>query len=452
MEFHYWHQCIACEKKFDPDRFLYVCPECGNLLMVVRDEDFVKSRVGDGAHAQAYFNDLRFGASRRMYPNNSGVWLWRDFILPGFPKEYILSLNEGQTDLFEVPAWLKKELGMNNLYIKMEGQAPSESFKDRGMPVAISDALRLQKEYPQLGIKGISCASTGDTSASAAVYAAYVRDRLSCVVLLPYEKVSDSQLFQAMTHGATVKAIRHPQGFDGCMKLIQEFTKAHPEYVLVNSKNDMRVVGQETIALEILQDFSWKVPDWIAIPIGNSGNLAALLNSLLRAKELGLIDKLPGIIGSQSASANTLARWAKSEFTEYAPGTFKDTVASAMNINDPVSFPRVKKLYEKFNIKFYSVEEEAILKTWARFMRAGANVCPQSAVALNCVMQARAENTIKEDDVVVSISTASGIKFTDSGIKFHKNGAKEDYANSYDVVDGNLEALEQSLGNSTKEK
>src|SRR5579884_2856949 len=372
MNFRYQHQCIACEKKFDPDRFLYVCPACGGLLMVVRDEEFVESKVGTGAHARAYFDDLRFGASRKIYPNNSGVWLWRDFVLPEFPKRYVLSLNEGQSDLFEIPAWLKKEIGLQHLYIKMEGQSPSESFKDRGMPVALSDALRLQEEYPELRIKGISCASTGDTSASAAIYAAYVRDKLSCLVILPYEKISDSQLFQAMAHGANVRVIRHPKGFDGCMQLIQEFTQVHPEYVLVNSKNDMRVVGQETIPLEILQDLSWRPPDWIAIPIGNSGNLAALLNSLLRAKEFGLIDVLPGVIGAQTAAADTLFRWAKSGFVNYSPGAFKETVASAMNINDPVSFPRVKKLYKNFDINFYNVEEKAILETWGRFMQAGA--------------------------------------------------------------------------------
>ncbi len=445
MKFHYQHQCVACGKNFDPDRFLYTCPECNGLLMVVRDEDYVRKTIGQGAGARAYFDSIRYGSSRKKYPNNSGVWLWREFLLPGFPEKYILSLKEGQTDLFEIPNWLKEEIGLENLYIKMEGQSPSESFKDRGMPVAISDALRLQGEYPELRIKGVSCASTGDTSAAAAIYAAYVRDRLSCLVLLPNDKIADSQLFQAMTHGAKVRAIKHPNGFDGCMQLIQEFTNSHPEYVLVNSKNDMRIVGQESIALEIVQDFSWQAPDWISIPVGNSGNLTALLNSLLRAKDFGLIDRLPGIIAAQTTAADTMVRWAKSGFVEYKPGVFKDTVASAMNINDPVSFPRVQKLYKQFDIKFYSAPEAQILKTWNQFTRAGANVCPQSAVALSAVLQARAEGIIKEKDVVVSISTASGIKFSEAGIKFHKSGDVENFANPYQIIEGNIKALEDSL-------
>ena len=412
--------------------------------MVARDEDFVKSKVGAGSDARNYFDNLRFGPSRKLYPNDSGVWLWRDFILPEFPEESIISLKEGQTDLFEVPSWLRYELGIKNLFIKMEGQGPSESFKDRGMTVAISDTLRLQS-FPGLNIKGVSCASTGDTSAAAAVYSAYVQDRLSCLVLLPFEKISDPQLFQAMAHNAKVRAIKHDNGFDGCMELIQEFTKKHPEYLLVNSKNDMRIVGQEAIGLEILQDLGWKAPDWISIPVGNGGNLTALLNSLLRAKNFGLIDKLPGIIGAQTESADTLARWYQSGFEEYAPGEYKETVATAMNINNPVSFPRIKNLYENFDIHFYKSPEDSILDRWAQFTKAGVNICPQSAVALDAVTQAREEGTIKEKDTVVSISTASSLKFAESGIGYHKSEPAKNYSNPYTVVNGDLDSLENSL-------
>ncbi|HEY4500108.1 MAG TPA: threonine synthase [Candidatus Paceibacterota bacterium] len=443
MDFRFWHQCIACDKRFVPDKFYYTCPDCGGLLLVARDEEFIKAKIGVGGKARNYFDALRFGYDRKKYPNDSGVWLWRDLILPEFPEDSIISLKEGQTDLFETPHWLKTKLGLQNLFIKMEGQAPSESFKDRGMPVAISDTLRLQKNYPELGIRGVSCASTGDTSASAAIYSAYVQDKLSCLVLLPYEKISDPQLFQAMAHNAQVRAIKHKDGFDGCMKLIQEFTKIHPEYLLVNSKNDMRLVGQESIGLEILQDLGWHAPDWISIPVGNGGNLTALLNSLLRAKEFGLIDTLPGIIGAQTQAADTLARWHKSGFKEYKPGEYKDTVATAMNINNPVSFPRIKKLYDKFNIRFYSVPEETIYDRWTQFTKAGANICPQSAVALDAVVQAREANIVKESGTIVSISTASAIKFAESGIQYHKRKAK--YANPYKIVDGNLGALEKSL-------
>ncbi len=409
----------------------------------MRDEEAVKASIGTGAAARAYIDHLRFGAARKDYPNDSGVWLWRNFLLPGFPEDAIVSLKEGQTDLFEVPAWLGKEVGLSNLFIKMEGQAPSESFKDRGMPVAISDALRLQRTHPELGITGVSCASTGDTSAAAAIYSAYVRDQLNCLVLVPFEKIADAQLFQAMAHGADVRAINHPDGFDGCMKLIAEFTATHPELVLVNSKNDMRIVGQESIGLEIVQDLGWKAPDFISIPVGNGGNLTALLNGLLRAKEFGLIDKLPSIIAGQTAAADTLVRWQESDYKTYQPGTFTDTVASAMNINDPVSFPRIKKLHDQFDIHFYRSTEAEITDTWAQFMRGGANICPQGAVAVHAVTQARTASIVKESDTVVAISTASTLKFTDAGIVYHKSDAR--FANPYKIVPGNVHDLEASL-------
>jgi threonine synthase len=440
---YFKHRCIACRHEFAPDRFLYTCPDCGGLLLVVRDDEQVKRMVGTGARARAHFDGLRYGSARREYPNDSGVWLWRQFLLPGFPEESIVSLKEGQTDLFEVPEWLRRDAGVGRFFLKMEGQSPSESFKDRGMPVAVSDALRLQREQPELGIAGISCASTGDTSAAAAIYSAYVRDRLRCMVLVPHDKISDSQLFQAIAYGADVRAIDHPDGFDGCMRLIQEFTSAHPELVLVNSKNDMRIVGQESIGLEILQDLGWKVPDWISIPVGNGGNLTALLVGLLRAKEFGLIDRLPGIIAGQTAVSDTLVRWQESDYRQYAPGEYHDTVASAMNINDPVSYPRIASLHNRFELRFYRSSESEITDTWAQFMRGGANICPQGAVAVHAVLQARRASVIKERDTVVAISTASALKFTDAGIRYHRDGGA--FANPYKVVKGTLSALEDTL-------
>lgn len=431
-----------------PDSFLYTDPKTGSLLQVERDEEYITHRYGHGKELQNYFDSLRYGPMRRNYPNNSGVWMWRDFILPEFPLEAIISLNEGQTDPFEIPEWFGKEIGLKRLFIKMEGQSPSESFKDRGMPVAISDALRLQMEYPSLGIKGVSCASTGDTSAAAAIYAAYRRDKLSCVVLVPNKNISPAQLFQAMAHGAKVISIDHENGFDACMKLVQQFSAQHPELVLVNSKNDMRLVGQETIGLEIIQDFDWQAPDWISIPVGNGGNLSALMIGLLRAKEHGLIDRLPRIIAAQSEKADTLVRWQESGYSDYAPGVFSSTVASAMNINDPVSFPRIRNLLTYFEVEFVRVTEENLQDTWARFMSVGANICPQTAVSLNAVLQLREKNKIKEDDTVVAINTASGIKFSESGVAYHMAGFggenKPKFSNPYIVCEGNLEAVERA--------
>jgi len=445
MKVYYWQRCIECNKVLPADNFFYICPQCGNLLLVERDEEYIDKIIGKGKKAQRYFDSIRFGKKRREYPNESGVFMWLPHIMPGFPKKEAVSLKEGFTDLFEIPDWLKKKIGLNKLFIKMEGQLPSESFKDRGMSVAISEALRLQKCNPKLNIRFVACASTGDTSASAAIYSAYVRDRLKCIVFLPHGKVSTEQLFQVMAHGASILSIKHPQGFDGCMSLIQQFCQKNQSMVLLNSKNAFRVAGQETIALEICHDLDWKAPNWISVPCGNGGNLTALLISLLRMKKRGLINSLPGIIVAQTKGANTLVRWSKSNFRKYSPGTFKDTVASAMNIQNPVSFPRIKTLYEKFKMQFFDADEEEINKTRALFTSAGANICPQTAVALNAVLKARESNIIKENDLVVTIGTASGIKFTKSGVNFHTHGSKKDLANPPQVINGTLKSIEKTL-------
>lgn len=434
---YFWQKCISCNSSFLPDKFLYTCPKCSSLLLVERDEEWIDKTVGKGKYARQFFDNLRFGKEREKYPMGSGVFMWLPHILPGFPKEMAVSLHEGFTDLFEIPDWLKSRVGLKNLHIKMEGQLPSESFKDRGMSVAISEAIRLQNWYPGLNIQFVACASTGDTSASAAIYSGYVKDKLTCIVFLPHGKVSPEQLFQAMAHGARVLSIKHPGGFDACMKLIQQYCEAHPEIVLLNSKNAFRVAGQETIALEICHDLGWKVPDWVAVPCGNGGNLTALLISLLRMKRRGLIDRLPSILVAQTKGANTLVRWADSDYQKYAPGKFQDTVASAMNIQDPVSFPRIEKLHSQFQIKYFDAEEKDIQKTRALFMSGGANICPQTAVALSGVLQARDKSIIKETDSVVVIGTASGVKFVASG---------KDFANPSLIIPGNLEAIEKVLG------
>lgn len=442
---YFYHRCIKCDSRYKPDRFFYTCPACGSLLLVERDEEYIDKEVGVGRQAQLFFDNIRFGKMRDKYPNGSGVFMWLPMILPGFPRDAVISLREGFTDLFEIPDWLKKKIGLKNLFIKMEGQLPSESFKDRGMSVAVSEAIRLQKYYPNLKIKYIGCASTGDTSAAAAIYSAYVKDKLKCIVFLPYEKISPGQLFQAMAHGALTLAIKHPRGFDGCMKLIQEYCSSHKDFVLVNSKNDLRVVGQETTSLEICQDLHWKAPKWISIPCGNGGNVTALMVSLSRMYERKMIDSLPSIIVAQTSGANTLVRWKKSGHKEYKPGEFKDTVASAMNIQDPVSFPRIEKLYKKFKLAYFDVSESDIQKTRALFMSGGANICPQTAVALDAVLQARASGTVKEKDTVVAISTASGLKFSESGIKHHMHGTAENYANPYKIVGGTLKDIEKAV-------
>ncbi|MBI3638644.1 pyridoxal-phosphate dependent enzyme [Candidatus Wolfebacteria bacterium] len=396
--------------------------------MPERDENYIRRLIDrSGLNPRDYFDEIRHGNKQKEYPYGSGVFMWSDFILPGFPSGLAVSLREGMTDLFELPKWLKKSIGLNNLFLKMEGQNPSGSFKDRGMPVAVSWARYQQECYPELGIIATACASTGDTSASASKYTSYHRNKLRCVVFLPFEKIALGQLAQAMMSQAIVIAVKHPTqpGFDSCMKLIGEFCSKYPKFVMVNSANAFRIIGQESIALEICQDFGWNAPDWIAIPCGNGGNLTALMLSLLRQRQHGLIDRLPGIIVGQTKNSNPLVRWAESGFRKYeALKKEPISVASAMDIQDPVSFSRIKRLFGNFDMLFYDVGEQEINETGAIFNGAGADVCPQGAVAIRAVLQARMDNKVKENDTIAAMVTATNLKFIDSAVKYHMSAGE----------------------------
>ena len=442
-------KCIACGTDYPTDRFTYTCTKagCGGLLLVDRDEEAIGAQIGHGKAARYYFDHIRWSEIARQYPTGSGVFGWKDLILPGFPDEACLAMFEGCTDSFEIPEWLRKELGIGPTYLKLEGQNPSGSFKDRGMSVAVSETLRLQMNYPELGITGVCCASTGDTSAAAAAYAAYAHDRLRCVILVPHKKISVAQLTQALQFGSNVIAVDHPDGFDGCMRIIQQFSAAHPELVLVNSKNAYRVAGQETIGLELCQDLRWKAPDWIAIPVGNAGNLTALLIGLKRALRHGLIDRLPGIIVGQAQVCDTMVRWDEGGRTQdaYQPGKHQPSVASAANICDPVSFPRVAKLISEFDARFYRTSEDEIQDSQMAVTRGGVDICPQTGIALSALFQARADGTVKESDTTALISTATGLKFSESTAQYHDEKQNAKYANKFRVAGGSVESVEEIL-------
>ena len=185
----YKYRCIDCNHYHEIDQPHYVCSQCRGLLLIERDLNYIRAQFPDLATWRQHYETLR-ALPRSRYPFGSGVFRWLGLILPGFPLEHVVSLNEGDTDLWEPPDWLKRQIGLKRLYVKLEGQAPSGSFKDRGMPIPVSDGVRLKRTRPELGIKYVCCASTGDTSASAALYAAYLGDKVASAVLLPQDRKS----------------------------------------------------------------------------------------------------------------------------------------------------------------------------------------------------------------------------------------------------------------------
>ncbi|MHC5029054.1 MAG: threonine synthase [Planctomycetota bacterium] len=269
-----------------------------------------------------------------------------------------------------------------------------------------------------LGASHVACASTGDTSAAMAAYAAQVSD-MHAVVLLPADKVSPEQLAQPICYGATTLAL--DTDFDGCMTLVRELCEAHPVYLL-NSMNSFRIEGQKAIGLEACQQLGWRAPDWIVVPVGNAGNISALGKGLAEAHALGLIDRVPRIAGVQAAAADPFYRSYRTGFKEKITVTAQPTQASAIRIGDPVSRDKAAKVVQRFGGVVEEATEEELMDAKARADRAGVAVCPNSGVALAGLRKLRANGTIGAAESVVVILTAHGLKFSQVGVDYHTGG------------------------------
>jgi threonine synthase len=264
-------------------------------------------------------------------------------------------------------------------------------------------------------IDAVACASTGDTSASLAAYGAAAG--IPSVVLLPRDKVSPAQLVQPIANGALVLSL--DTDFDGCMAIVKEITQDQHVY-LANSMNSLRIEGQKTVAIEIVQQFDWDVPDWVVIPGGNLGNVSALGKGFLMLHELGLISKLPRICVAQSKNANPLYRSYLKGFESFKPVTAKKTLASAIQIGNPVSIRRAIRTLQRFNGVVEQASEQELADEAARADRTGMFNCPHTGVALAALRKLITRKMIRSDERVVVISTAHGLKFADQKIAYHQ--------------------------------
>jgi len=294
--------------------------------------------------------------------------------------------------------------------VKNDGQNPSASFKDRGMASAISflnHHLHTRRPGTVLGI----CASTGDTSAAAALYLAYLpKDAVRSAVLLPRGRVTPQQLGQPLGSGARVLEV--PGVFDDCMRLVEDLAERY-EVFLLNSKNPVRINGQKTFAFEVAQQLGWKVGDAaVVVPIGNAGNVTAILEGFLDLHRLGITDGLPRIVGVQSEHADPVARWR--ETGRYEPVTVRPSVAQAAMIGNPVSFPKVRELVEgPYRERFVCVRvsEQEILDTMLFVNRHGHVVCTQGGEAVAGLRRAVREGLVPREGRFVCDSTSHQLKF-----------------------------------------
>ena len=443
MSYRAWFQCInpQCGATYPLNSIVYHCTRCNSLLEV--QHDLKQLKLCDAQGWKKLFDD-RYKSNQ--WPYGSGVWGKKEWVLPEIKDDNIVSLYEGSTNLF----WAErfgKIVGVDALWIKLCGNTHSGSFKDLGMTVLVSQVKQMISEGAP--IKAVVCASTGDTSAALATYCAAAG--IQSIVLLPRGKISIAQLIQPVSNGALVLYL--DTDFDGCMKLVQEVTKDETLY-LANSMNSLRVEGQQTVGIEIVQQDDWKVPDVIIIPGGNLGNVSALGKGLLMMRDLGLIDKLPRIVVAQAERANPLYRAYLRNFETFEPMQAQKTLASAIQIGDPVSYAKAVRTLKQFNGIVEQASEEELANAAALGDKTGMFNCPHTGVALAALIKLLKAGKIDKAERVVVISTAHGLKFVEMKVKYHQKELDFPcrHANQPIELPARLDAVKDALKKALKER
>ena len=413
MDYRAWFRCVSgCNEQYPLNEVIYRCRSCGGLLEVAHDMEALKTR---GPSAWMRLFDDRY--KRTDYPYGSAVWGKKEWVCPTVDDGNVVSMYEGGSNLFWANR-LGRDIGVEDLWVKQCGNNHTGSFKDLGMTVLVSMVNQMIKEGRS--IRGIACASTGDTSASLAAYCAYAG--LPAIVFLPKDKVSIAQLIQPIANGALTISL--DTDFDGCMEIVRQVAQNENIY-LANSMNSLRIEGQKTVGMEIVQQCDWEVPDVIIIPGGNLGNVSALAQGFLMMEELGVTNKRPRIVCAQAAKANPLYRSYLTGFAEYEPIHAEQTIASAIQIGAPVSIHRAIKALKAFDGVVEQATEDEIANAAARGDLTGLYNCPHTGVALAVLFKLVERGVINKRDRVIVVSTANGLKFTDFKVKYHESRLAE---------------------------
>ncbi|MBA3554794.1 MAG: threonine synthase, partial [Gemmatimonadales bacterium] len=389
-----WQVCVTCGNELTESDSHARCPTCGGLLEIAH-------RPPDMTRAELL---LRFTERRGRPPGAaaaSGVWRFREFVLPS--AEEVVSYPEGNTPLLHREV-LDRWTGLVGLLLKHEGHNPTGSFKDRGMTVGVTQARRI-------GARAVACASTGNTSASLAAYAAQAG--IPALVLVPSGNVASGKLAQSLAYGARTLLVRG--GFDDCLRLVQEASERLGVYLL-NSINPFRIEGQKTIVLELLQQLTWDPPDWIVLPAGNLGNTAAFGKALREAHAWGLITRLPRLAAVQAAGAAPFARSFEEGFKRRHRVT-PDTVASAIRIGDPASHDRAVRAIRETDGVVLAVTDAQILEAKAAVDGCGVGCEPASAASVAGARELVRRGMIAAGARVVVVLTGHVLK--DPGMLLH---------------------------------
>ena len=379
----YHLECIKCGAKYPADEVIYTCKKCDGLLDVVYDYS-------------------KIHLAREDLKGPLSVWKYKA-LLP-VSREPV-TLKEGGTPVYHMKK-IGAEIGLKKAYAKHEGMNPSGSFKDRGMTVGVTKAL-------ELGMKSVACASTGNTSASLAVYGA--RAGIPVIVLLPQGKVALGKVAQALMHGAKVISIKG--NFDDALRLVRELCVENGIYLL-NSINPFRLEGQKTIGFEIVDFFGWEVPDRIVLPVGNAGNITAIFKGLNEMKNLGIIDRIPKMTGIQAEGSAPIVKAIKSGAKEITAEEHPETVATAIRIGDPVNAVKALNAIRKSGGTAETVTDEEILNAQKMLaVKEGIGVEPASAASVAGLIKLRNMGVIEDDERVVCVVTGHLLKDPETVIK-----------------------------------
>jgi len=395
-------RCIGCGAVTSSAAQDFRCSQCNHLLEIT-DPKWTSTGL-DAAALKSVWRERR---SSTAVLDLSGVWRFRELLPVPDSEQHVVTLREGNTPLYELPR-SSGITGVPHLYAKHQGMNPTGSFKDTGMTVAATFARQARYRW-------VACASTGNTSASMAAYAA--RGGMRSLVLVPDGKISWSKLSQALDYGALTCQLR--TDFDGCLRLLQELVRCAPVYQL-NSINPFRLEGQKTLALELMEQFDWLPPDHIIVPGGNLGNSSAIGKALLEMREIGLIPRVPKLSVIQAEGANALVRTLRETAGKQLVSVQAETRATAIRIGNPASWEKAVKAIQATGGACEQVTEAEIAQSKAEIGAEGIGCEPASAVTLAGLKKLVRQGFVKKEETVVLVLTGNLLKDPDFTMEFHR--------------------------------
>lgn len=419
---------MDCGQQYPTTQIIYNCERCGGLLDVLHDMEHIKVTT-----TQSTF-DQRLGSLD--FPYNSGVWRYKELVYPQVSNDLIVSRPEGNTNLYRSER-LADWAGIKTLYLKHEGENPTGSFKDRGMTGGVTQAR-------VLGVERVACASTGNTSASLAAYAAWAN--IEGIVFFQNKQIAMGKLAQAIAYGAT--GIQINADFDRNLELVREVAGALGIYVL-NSINPFRLEGQKTIMIETIQQLRWQVPDWIVVPGGNLGNSSAFGKALHELYEMGLIDRLPRLAIIQAEGANPLYQSYLHNFDQLRT-VHAETIATAIKIGNPVNYAKAIRALKWTDGVVEQVTDQEIMDAKALIDKQGIGCEPASACSLVGIRKLVEKGIIRHHETVVGVLTGHVLKDPDVVINYHRNaleGIQAAHPNQLYQSEASVEGLKHILDN-----